>query len=146
MSENADNAYGYNEFINRLRKARTDKEECKQREEETFSQGKKWTGQATTPREFNLGTSVSSRQGREQIRSLGKVGPPEHFLAVNNYPSPEDKEPSHDDLNSYVTPFAYPQSTTVNAHSTYDQNMPPTDVSNFLASQHASVMAMVRHP
>eukprot|EP01064_Diplonema_japonicum_P005670 TRINITY_DN13767_c0_g1_i2.p1 TRINITY_DN13767_c0_g1~~TRINITY_DN13767_c0_g1_i2.p1 ORF type:complete len:595 (+),score=118.14 TRINITY_DN13767_c0_g1_i2:3-1787(+) len=58
MSENADNAYGYNEFINRLRKARTDKEECKQREEETFSQGKKWTGQATTPRVCMHGTFI----------------------------------------------------------------------------------------
>ena len=84
------NAYGYTEFIDRLRKARDDTQLEEQRKETIFASGHRWNGQATvpkvclihtttshtrTPQEPKLGQGRSSSQ-KGRIKSLQKVAQP----------------------------------------------------------------------
>eukprot|EP01063_Lacrimia_lanifica_P005884 TRINITY_DN13545_c0_g1_i1.p1 TRINITY_DN13545_c0_g1~~TRINITY_DN13545_c0_g1_i1.p1 ORF type:complete len:743 (+),score=238.53 TRINITY_DN13545_c0_g1_i1:116-2344(+) len=141
QNANAANAYGYQEFVNRLKKARDDKVEESQRQESAFTTGEKWDGRPTVPKEFTFG----ARQG--EIKSLGKMEPAFRlddtdddypYASYDSVGAPRyDAAPNPGAATGVRRPHSRPPSWTA-AQQAGDCR----GVDDFISSQHASVMAM----
>eukprot|EP01060_Flectonema_neradi_P027226 TRINITY_DN3683_c3_g1_i1.p1 TRINITY_DN3683_c3_g1~~TRINITY_DN3683_c3_g1_i1.p1 ORF type:complete len:684 (+),score=141.01 TRINITY_DN3683_c3_g1_i1:37-2088(+) len=154
MSARGDTAYGYNEFVNRLRRARTDKETEKQRIKEVFPSGDGWNGQQTIPKGPKLGGG-----GGGNIKSLAK--PLEQFnLHDQLHASPDsqcnrvlfsgfdivsnddvDHEPPYQSANG-IAPHSNPAAPLWTTGHADGESHREGSVDDFL-SQHSNVMAMV---
>ena len=152
MSTRGEAAYGYNEFITRLRKARTDKETEKKRVKEVFPSGDGWNGQQTVPKEFSLGQG-----GGKDIRSLKKPSIRDGFFRQQLNGSFEEKvtfsgfDVISDSETDHQLPYQAANGINLHTHPTAPswttghidgQSHREGSVDDFLSQQHSNVMAV----
>eukprot|EP01065_Artemidia_motanka_P027128 TRINITY_DN32360_c0_g1_i1.p1 TRINITY_DN32360_c0_g1~~TRINITY_DN32360_c0_g1_i1.p1 ORF type:complete len:671 (+),score=210.45 TRINITY_DN32360_c0_g1_i1:51-2015(+) len=144
----SENAFGFVEFVARMRAAREEKKMDQDRKQAAFQSGSKWTGHPTVPQEFRLG------RGAGPVASLARpVEPGSSFAsAIHADPmmdSPESplstEQGSPDRPRAALSPprpFAFPQSEA----STPTARQCRDNLSAFLAEQHQRVMQEVDAP